>query len=98
MDNNLFKLMIPVIIFLVLLIDIKNSLEIYSGSEKDIKKFKIAKIFILIALFISAIVGILNFINRPLNNKLNYYITMYNVLVLVIYLLFTRFKNFRRAR
>lgn len=98
MSSDLFRLLIPILVFMVLLLDIRKNMGIYKRSKRDIKKFEVARIFIIAALLISIVVGVFEILGKPLNSELTYYITIYNVLVLLIYLVFTRFKNFKRTR
>lgn len=93
MGGEYFKLAVPLIVFIVLLIDIDRQLDTYTNDGKNIKKFKFARVLIIIALIISLILGIFDILGRPLGERLAYYSKLFNVIVLITYLIFTRFKR-----
>ncbi len=96
MVNNIFRFFIPIFVFTILLLDARNNMKIYRRNRRDIKKFEVASVFLIISLAISIIIGLLKFTNREINEMINYIIVSYNMLVLIIYIIFTRFKSFRR--
>ena len=92
MAEKIFRLIIPILVFLIMLMDINRSLKVYK-SDRNTMKFKIARVFIVIALLISLILGLVNLLGHDINKSLVYYSKIFNAVVLIIYLLFIRFKR-----
>lgn len=93
MGGDYFKLAVPLIVFTILLLDIRRHMEVYQGDRKNQTKFRTARICVIGALILSLLVGGLGLAGVKLDGRLVDFSKTLNLIVLIVYLVFTRFKR-----
>lgn len=93
MGADYFSLAVPLIVFTVLLLDINRHMEEYSEDKASKTGFVLARFIVILALVISVILGLMEILGLGPSYSLLNYSKTFNLLVLVGYLIFTRFKR-----